>query len=75
MGTAAAVGPAGAVGAAGVGGVAIVGRAGAAAVGGADGAVFRAGGGLPSGTTSLGDVGHGTGSLLSCAHATRAATR
>ena len=36
---------------------------------------LRAGGGAPSGITSLGDVGHGTGSRLSCAHATRAAAR
>jgi hypothetical protein len=40
-----------------------------------DGGAFAFGAAASSGITSLGEVGHGTGSLLSCAHATRAAAR
>ncbi len=45
-----------------------------AAVGGAD-PLGAAGAPVPSGTTSPGEVGHGTGSRFSCAHAARAAAR
>jgi hypothetical protein len=61
---------------AGVVGTAVVaGADGIGGAGGAGGVGLRAVGGARSGITSPGDVGHGTGNRLSCAHATRAATR